>query len=226
MVTVALGLFMLQVSAVPLAAQPVCSAPEEASARVGELACIEGVVTDAVWAAQSRGRPTFLDFGPHFTIVIWQGDRAKFDPPPETLRGQRVRVQGRIETYRGKPQIVVSHPAQIESLGPVVTGRMGTATSTTPVPATALVPSPGAVPTPFDDAPATVATPWSRAAKTPTLAVALPNSSDGTARGVALADDDPVTGGTGIRWSLVVSGAGLIGAGATGALWHRLRQRP
>ncbi len=50
-----------------------------------------------------------------FTIVIWGSDRAKFDEPPEIyFDGKKVLVTGKIAEYKGKPQIVVRNPDQLE----------------------------------------------------------------------------------------------------------------
>ena len=58
--------------------QAVCLAPTDALAHVGAQGCVEGVVTGATHAQRSNGQPTFLDFGPTFTVVIWIEDRPKF----------------------------------------------------------------------------------------------------------------------------------------------------
>lgn len=73
--------FPLPTSLFPAAwAQAACYAPSEALAHVGERGCVEGVVTNAVYAPRSNGQPTFLDFGPDFTVVIWAEDRPRFCP--------------------------------------------------------------------------------------------------------------------------------------------------
>jgi len=48
--------------------------------------------------------------------VIFGKDREKFGgtPPEKLFDGKFVRVRGKVEEYRGKPQIVVEDPAQIE----------------------------------------------------------------------------------------------------------------
>lgn len=92
---------------------------DDAHKYVGQTKTVCGVVASTFYAYGSRGRPTFLNFSKSypnqvFTIVIWGSDRGKFDQPPETLyQGKRVCVTGVIETYRGKPQIIVYEPSQI-----------------------------------------------------------------------------------------------------------------
>lgn len=60
----------------------------------------------------------FLDFGkPYpdqvFTAVIFGADRAKFATPETAFLGKRVCVAGTIGKARGKPEIVVTDPAQL-----------------------------------------------------------------------------------------------------------------
>jgi DNA/RNA endonuclease YhcR with UshA esterase domain len=93
----------------------------EAKAHIGETATVCGTVASARYAAQSRGRPTFLNLdAPYpnqvFTVVIWGDARLNFPEPPEAAyRRKRICVTGLIETYRGVPQIVVRTPATIRA---------------------------------------------------------------------------------------------------------------
>jgi hypothetical protein len=94
-------------------------APAEASRHAGETAMVCGPVAAAKYAANARGRPTFLDFGGSypdevFQVVIWGTERGKFHEAPEQAYAhQQVCVTGQIRLYRGKPEIVVSDPAQL-----------------------------------------------------------------------------------------------------------------
>lgn len=196
------------------AAQPACLTPEQALAHVGERACVEGVVTGAVFAQRSTGQPTFLDLGPQFTAVIWIEDRPKFTPPPERLRGRRVRVSGRIEVYRGKAQIVVRDPAQ---LVPADTAPPSSPPVPSPAPvliAPTSAPQPPSATEPGAAAPAEQAR-VQEAAPTPT-ATAPP-----TANAVSA---EPRGGGA--TTPLLAAGAGLLAVGGGLAAWHRLRRRP
>jgi hypothetical protein len=91
----------------------------DAAQHVGEEAVVCGSVAGAKYAARTRGQPTFLDFekpypGEVFRVVIWGSDRAKFKQPPErTYAQQSVCVSGRIQLYRGAPEIIVRDPAQL-----------------------------------------------------------------------------------------------------------------
>ena len=113
--SVLLTLFLA--AAVAGAADPL--RPEEAADHIGEQAQVCGIVASAKFATQSRGQPTFLNLGrPYpnhiFTAVIWGSDRPAFSYPPESLQGKRICVEGLLTEYRGKPQIIVSHPSQIK----------------------------------------------------------------------------------------------------------------
>ena len=100
------------------AAEPRITAAE-AARHVGEQARVCGRVAGAKYAERSRGKPTFLDFEqPHpaevFKVVIWGADRGKFGRPPETVYDQKqVCVTGRIQLYRGTPEVIVRSPSQL-----------------------------------------------------------------------------------------------------------------
>jgi len=96
--------------------------PAEAAKHVGEAATVCGTVASAKFAATSRRQPTFLNLDrPYpqqiFTVVIWGADRPKFTPAPEALRGKRVCVTGTIQTYQGKPEIIITEPSALHEDG-------------------------------------------------------------------------------------------------------------
>jgi micrococcal nuclease len=90
---------------------------------------VEGVVVRGFYAETSKGSPTFLDFhDPYqdwFKCVIWCEDKetlepvrdrfiAAFPPDPETyFLNKRVRVSGKINIYKGAPEIILTEPVQI-----------------------------------------------------------------------------------------------------------------
>ena len=93
----------------------------EAASHVGETATVVGPVVGTKYSSTSKGKPTFLDLGAdypdprRFTVVIWGEHRGAFPSPPEALyRGRTIAVTGRIELYRGVPEIEVASPDQIE----------------------------------------------------------------------------------------------------------------
>ena len=96
----------------------------EAAQHVGELAQVCGRVASTAHIAAVKGQPTFLNMErPYpdqpFNVVIWESARARFDAPPErAFDGKDICVTGLIETYDGKPQIVVTDPQQIVLVSP------------------------------------------------------------------------------------------------------------
>jgi hypothetical protein len=91
----------------------------EAKDHIGEKATVCGKVVSTHYAADIRGKPTFLDLdSPYpdqtFTIVIRGSDRAKFGEPEVTYRQKSVCVTGKIKELLGVPGIVASDPAQIK----------------------------------------------------------------------------------------------------------------
>lgn len=77
--------------------------PAEARNHIGQQATVCGLVTHTHYAQRSRGKPTFLNFGKDFTVVIWSQNRQGV--PERTYREKRTCATGRIETYRGVAQM-------------------------------------------------------------------------------------------------------------------------
>ena len=96
----------------------------EAARHVGEVAEVCGRVASTAHIAAVKGQPTFLNLErPYpdqpFNVVIWESARSRFDSPPErAFDGKDICITGLIETYKGKPQIVVSDPEQIVLVSP------------------------------------------------------------------------------------------------------------
>jgi hypothetical protein len=86
----------------------------EAARHVGETA----TVTDRVDGVQQLGKgSTFLNMGgkyPNqaFTAFIPSGSSAQF-PQAQQYQGRIVSVSGKITLHKGKPEIVVTSPAQL-----------------------------------------------------------------------------------------------------------------
>lgn len=76
-------------------------------------------MASATFASRTRRQPTFLNldkpYPDHiFTAVIWGADRPAFNPAPEVAyRNKRICVTGLIKDYRGRPEVIVTSPAQI-----------------------------------------------------------------------------------------------------------------
>lgn len=112
--------FTLTVSAA--CAAPSASADKITAAQakdyVGKHATVCGVVASANFAARSKRQPTFLNldkpYPDHiFTAVIWIEDRPKFGTPETTLKGKKVCVSGLVESYQGRPEIVLRDAKQL-----------------------------------------------------------------------------------------------------------------
>ena len=91
----------------------------EATNFIGKQKTVCAYVASAKFAVKSRGQPTFLDMDNKYpdqllTIVIWGSDRSKFDGAPEaTYLHKTICITGKIELYKGTPEIIVRSPAQI-----------------------------------------------------------------------------------------------------------------
>lgn len=79
------------------------------------------VVCDQIYGGKflNNSGITLIDMGgahPNelLTLLIKGDDRKKFkDAPEESLKGKKVCVTGQIVDYKGKPEIIITDPAQI-----------------------------------------------------------------------------------------------------------------
>jgi len=90
---------------------------QEAAKHYGEYASVEGTIV----LTHNSGKACFLNFHPdykrYFTAVIFASAFPSFPPNPEKYYyGKRVRVSGYIKDYKGKPEIILENPGQIEVL--------------------------------------------------------------------------------------------------------------
>ena len=92
---------------------------EEVSQHVGDSVTVTGKVAGGRHFSNSEGGPTLLNIGaPYpnqlFTVVIRGTARKELGGVPEKdLLDKNVRVSGRVELYREKPQIVVYSAVQL-----------------------------------------------------------------------------------------------------------------
>jgi DNA/RNA endonuclease YhcR with UshA esterase domain len=82
---------------------------------VGQTGTVEGTVVNV---HATRTGTTFLNFGtayPNqtFTAVIFRSAASRF-PNPQQWEGKRVRVTGRVQLYRGRPEIILQEPSQLK----------------------------------------------------------------------------------------------------------------
>lgn len=87
----------------------------DAAKYYGQIRTVEGKIV----ASNSTGKVCFLNFHKdwrrYFTAVIFASDFNKFPAHPEEYYLNRtVRVKGLIKEYRGKPEIILKSPSQIE----------------------------------------------------------------------------------------------------------------
>lgn len=96
-------------------AQAETVSPRDASYYVGTTLTVEGVVSQVT---QTNSGTTFINFGGRypnhvFYAVIFQNIAGEFSAL-EFLEGKTVSINGTVEMYKGKPQIVIISPDQIE----------------------------------------------------------------------------------------------------------------
>lgn len=88
---------------------------KDAAEYYGQIKTVEGTVV----LTNNIGKACFLNFHPnwkvYFTAVIFASDFHKFPPNPEDYYlFKKVRVRGLIKEYKGKPEIILKSPTQIE----------------------------------------------------------------------------------------------------------------
>ena len=106
----------------PLAVPTKVISWRNAAKHYGEHGTVEGTIV----ATKNIGKVCFLNFDPDwkttFTAVIFAKRFSAFPPNPENYYlNKGVRVSGRIKEYKGKPEIILEDPSQIE----IVKGSRG-----------------------------------------------------------------------------------------------------
>ncbi|MGH7072914.1 MAG: exodeoxyribonuclease VII large subunit [Stellaceae bacterium] len=92
-------------------------AASDARAHVGQTVTVEGTVSNV--HTSGRSGTVFLDIGgryPHnaFTAVIFKRDTAKFHGVA-ALNGKTVDVTGKVQLYRGRPEIILNGAGQLKT---------------------------------------------------------------------------------------------------------------
>ncbi len=87
----------------------------DASRFYGKTKTVEGTIV----VTNNTGKVCFLNFNKdwkrYFTAVIFASDFGKFPANPEDYYlNRKVRITGLIKEYKGKPEIIVKNPSQIE----------------------------------------------------------------------------------------------------------------
>jgi DNA/RNA endonuclease YhcR with UshA esterase domain len=109
------GLLVVSLSITVLAQTSTVIPDKEAEQHLGQDVTVEGVVTAV---STSRKGNTFINFGgvyPNQTFTGWipVGTPLATDASIPTLQGKKIKITGRIELYRGKPEIKVLSKSQI-----------------------------------------------------------------------------------------------------------------
>lgn len=93
---------------------------DSAASHIGDSLKVCGKVYGTRFLESAKGGPTFINMGAEypnspFTVVIFAEDRKKFKVAPEKLfDGKQLCVMGRIIEYKGKAEIIVKEPTQID----------------------------------------------------------------------------------------------------------------
>ncbi len=90
---------------------------QDAAKHYGEYTTVEGTIV----VTHNSGKACFLNFHPdykrYFTAVIFASDFSRFPAYTENYYyGKKVHVSGYIKEYKGKPEIILNDPSQIEIL--------------------------------------------------------------------------------------------------------------
>jgi DNA/RNA endonuclease YhcR with UshA esterase domain len=91
-------------------------APSEAQKHVGQTVTVEGPVGNVYG---TRSGAVFIDIGGRFpdnpfTAVIFPGDTGKF-PAASALDGRTIAVNGVVQLYRNRPEIVLRSAEQLKA---------------------------------------------------------------------------------------------------------------
>jgi DNA/RNA endonuclease YhcR with UshA esterase domain len=87
---------------------------DSAGAHIGQTVAVRGTVAEV---GHSGSGTVFLDFGaPYpnavFTAVIFSDSTSQF-PSIEQAEGKTVTVNGTVQLYRGRPEIILRSPSQL-----------------------------------------------------------------------------------------------------------------
>ena len=93
---------------------------EEGSKHIGEIVTVCDKVFEGKFIKDSKAEPTLLELGGAFpkrkiTVVINFNDRKNFTDKPETYYLDKdVCITGKVIEVKGKPNIVITKPADIQ----------------------------------------------------------------------------------------------------------------
>ena len=115
-------LFLLLLAAAGFTASAQTAVPLDAvSQHIGDSVATKGAVFGVRYFPNAKGGPTLVNIGAAFpnqvlTVVIPQEVRITMSTVPSeaTLKGKTVLIRGKVELYKDKPQVVISHPSQLQ----------------------------------------------------------------------------------------------------------------
>ncbi len=93
---------------------------KEAKDHVGDSVQVCGVITGGKYLAQAKTGPTLLDMGGKYpnqlvTLMIPKANRGNFSYEPEKkLLNQQVCVFGKVQNFKGKPEIILYQESQVK----------------------------------------------------------------------------------------------------------------
>jgi micrococcal nuclease len=93
---------------------------EQAKQHVGDSVTVCGRVDDTRYLVTADNSPTFLNIGGMYpkqllTVVIWADAREQIKGKPELdFKNKNICITGKIELYKGNPQIVIKKAEQIK----------------------------------------------------------------------------------------------------------------
>ena len=91
--------------------------PGDVAARAGQSIVVKGTVSEVF--TDPRSQTTFIDIGGaypfnRFAGVIFANDAHAF-PAAASLGGKHVQIAGTVRLYRGKPEIILTAPGQLQT---------------------------------------------------------------------------------------------------------------
>ena len=90
----------------------------EVGDHLGSTVRVCGTVASTKFAERSNAQPTYLNLDQPYpdqllAVVIWGTDRDGFGEPEKRYSGKRICVTGKVELFKGRPQIIARDPSQI-----------------------------------------------------------------------------------------------------------------
>lgn len=101
----------------------------EVAKHVGDSVVFTGTIMSGRWLHASNGSPTLLNVDGLYpnqllTLVVYGADRDQFSEAPEMAYvKKRVKVYGKIELFKDKPQVVLHSEKQIAVLEDATDGQ-------------------------------------------------------------------------------------------------------